>query len=240
LGLVPPTITVEPVASQTVYAGQSAQFSATVIGGQPLTYRWQAGAVGSGVYTNLANGGIFAGTTTTNLTISPVGLGNTADYILVVTNLAGSATSLVATLTVLPTFPAQNITMTAQDAIGQDWDTVGMWNDGQGGLPASVSPLELPGSTYEVLPGARLRSTDSATTATFPGNVLTIDGNGVYVNNPGPTALVGEFRFKQVAGGVGTVTVPRLVMNGGQLDLGNDGTVIVAGEIDIAANTPFN
>ena len=240
LGLVPPTITVEPVASQTLYAGQMAQFAATVIGGAPLVYRWQAGAVGSGVYTNLANGGVFAGATTTNLTISPVGLENTADYILVITNLAGSATSTVATLTVLPTSPAQNITLAAQDAIGQDWNTVGLWNDGVGGLPASVSALEFPGSTYEVLPGARLRSTDSATTATFPGDVLTIDGNGVYVNNPGPTALVGEFRFKQVSGGVGTVTVPRLVMNGGQLDLGNDGTVIVAGEIDIAANTPFN
>jgi Concanavalin A-like lectin/glucanases superfamily/Immunoglobulin domain len=241
LGLVPPTITVQPVASQTLYAGQTAQFSATVIGGQPLTYHWLAGAVGSGVYTNLANGGVFAGTTTTNLTISPVGLGNTADYILVVTNLAGSATSTVATLTVLPTFPAIiPITLAAQDAIGQDWDTAGLWNDGQGGLAASVSALEFPGSTYEVLPGARLRSTDGATTATFPGTVLTIDGNGVYVNNPGTTALVGEFRFKQVNGGVGTVTVPRLVMNGGQLDLGNDGTVIVAGEIDIAANTPFN
>ena len=240
LGLVPPTITVNPVASQTLYAGQTAQFTATVIGSQPLAYLWKAGAVGSGVYTNLPNGGIFSGTTTSNLTIGPIGVENTADYILVVTNLAGSANSLPATLTVLPTFPAQNITLAAQDAIGQDWDTVGLWNDGQGGLPASVSALEFPGSTYEVLPGARLRSTDSATTATFPGNVLTIDGNGVYVNNPAPTDLVGEFRFKQVVGGVGTVTVPRLVMNGGQLDLGNDGTVIVAGEIDIAANTPFN
>jgi hypothetical protein len=240
LGLVPPTITIQPVASQTLYAGQTAQFVATVIGSQPLAYQWQAGAVGSGVYTNLANGGIFAGATTTNLTISPIGLENTADYILVITNLAGLATSTIATLTVLPTSPAQNITLAAQDAIAQDWDTVGLWNDGMGGIPASVSAVEFPGSTYEVLPGARLRSTDSATTATFPGNVLTIDGNGVYVNNPAPTDLVGEFRFKQVAGGVGTVTVPRLVMNGGQLDLGNDGTVIVAGEIDIAANTPFN
>ena len=240
LGLVPPTITVEPVASQTLYAGQTAQFAATVLGGQPLTYQWQAGAVGSGVYTNLHNGGVFAGATTTNLTISPVGVGNSADYILVVTNMAGAATSTVATLTVLPTFPAENITLASQEAVGQDWDTAGLWNDGQGGLPASVSALEFPGSTYEVLPGARLRSTDGATTATFPGKVLTIDGNGVYVNNPGSTALVGEFRFKQIAGGVGTVTIPRLVMSGGQLDLGNDGTVIVAGEIDIEANTPFN
>ena len=237
LGLVPPTITVQPVASQTLYAGQTAQFVATVIGGQPLVCQWKAGAVGSGVYTNLPSGGIFSGTTTTNLSISPVGEGNTADYILVVTNLAGSAVSAVATLTVLPISPAENITLATQEAIPQDWDTVGLWSDG---LAASVSALSKPGSTYEVLPGARLRSPDGSTNATFPGSVLTIDGDGVWLNNPGPTAPIGEFRFKQIAGGSGIVTIPKLVMKGGQLDLGTDGTVIVAGEMDIVSNTPFN
>ena len=241
LGLVPPTITVEPIASQTLYVGQTAQFVASVIGGLPLYYQWQAGATGSGVYTNLHNVGTISGATTTNLTISPVDLPNSADYILIVTNGAGAATSTVSTLIVNPTYPAIiPITLAGQEAIGQDWDTTGMWNDGQGGLPASISSVEFPGSTYEVLPGARLRSTDSAATAAFPGGLLTIDGNGVYVNNPGATALVGEFRFKQLANSVATVTVPKLVMNGGQLDLGNDGVVTVLGEIDIVTNTPIN
>ena len=227
LGLVPPTITVEPVASQTLYAGQTAQFAATVIGGQPLAYQWQAGAVGSGVYTNLHNGGVFAGATTTNLTISPVGLENTADYILVVTNLAGSTASTVATLTVLPTSPAENITLSVQEATGNDWDIGTPWSDG---LAASVSSLSKPGSTYEVLPGGRLRSPAVPTSSIFPGNVLTVDGDGVWVNNN--DATIGEIRLKHstAAGTPGT---------GGQLDAGDNGLMVIQGEMDILANTPI-
>jgi hypothetical protein len=231
LGLVPPTITVEPVASQTVYAGQTAQFAVTVVGSQPLTYRWQAGAVGSGVYTNLPNGGIFSGSTTSNLIISPVALGNTADYIVVITNLAGSATSTVATLTVQPTFPPEQITMSGQEAIGNDWDTGSFWSDGN---PASVSAVEYPGSTYELLPGSLMRSpAGTALAYTFPGIVITNDGNGIYADPANA-----EIRFKQ-AGSVGTVVFPRLVVNGGRFDLGNAGVVDLQGEIDILSNAVF-
>jgi hypothetical protein len=232
LGLVPPTITVQPVASQTLYAGQTAQFVVTVIGSQPLAYQWQAGAVGSGVYTNLANGGNFAGATTTNLTISPIGLENTADYILVITNLAGLATSTIATLTVLPTSPAENITLSVQEAAGNDWDIGTPWSDG---LAASVSSPSKPGSTYEVLPGGRLRSPASPATSSFPGDVLTVDGNGIWVNNNGAT--IGEIRFKHAS--PGTVYFKKLVMNGGQLDSGDNGLVIITGEMDILTNTPI-
>src|SRR5207253_2140264 len=97
-------------------------------------------------------------------------------------------------------------------------------------------------NTYEVLPGARLRSPDGPVIANFPGRQLTLDGNSVWNVNPGAGALIGEFRFKQHTYGTvnGVVNFPRLRMNGGQLDVGNAGMLIIGGQIDILANTPIN
>jgi alpha-glucosidase (family GH31 glycosyl hydrolase) len=99
-----PTVGTQP-ASQTLYVSQTASFTVTASGTQPASYQWRVGAVGSGVYTNLPNGGQISGSTTTNLTISNLVAGNAADYVVVITNSVGSVTSSVATLTVLPASP---------------------------------------------------------------------------------------------------------------------------------------
>ena len=52
-------IIVTPLASQSVYVGQSATFTVVGGGSQPLTYQWQADT-GSG-FTNINNGGQFSG-----------------------------------------------------------------------------------------------------------------------------------------------------------------------------------
>jgi hypothetical protein len=232
LGMVAPTITIQPLASQMLFAQQTARFTATVIGSQPLYYQWMGGAIGSGVYTNMHNGGVYAGANSANFIISPVDLPNAGDYILVVTNLVGATTSTVATLTVQPVYgPAEQITMSGQEPLGADWDTGSYWSDGNA---ASNSAVWYPGSTYELLPGSRLRTpAGNATTYTFPGLVLTNDGIGIFNN-----ATNGEFRFKQAASG-GAVVVPRLVMNGGQVDLGNPGLVILKGQVDVVSNAIF-
>jgi alpha-L-arabinofuranosidase len=124
------------------------------------------------------------------------------------------------------------ITLSAQMAIGQDWETTGLWSDGNA---ASVSAAASPNTTYEVLPNARLR-TPATGGGTFPGNVLTVDGDGNFSSGGG--ANIGELRLKSSPN-----TFPRLVMNGGQLDQSIGGgagiNCVINGRMDILANTPF-
>src|SRR5205823_6078219 len=153
-----------------------------------------------------------------------------------------------ANLTITATNPvASNITMTNQEPTGNDWDigatTPGgntNWSDLN---PATYSAAQGPGNTYELLPGARLRTPDGPVTTAFPGRQLTVDANGVFSNAPTLGAPTAEIRFKQYTFGTnnnmvnGVVNFPKLRMNGGQLDTGNDGLLIIGGEIDILANT---
>src|SRR6185436_4418365 len=72
--------------------------------------------------------------------------------------------------------------------------------------------------------------------------LLTLDGDGIWNLNPAAGATISEIRFKQPTYGTvnGTVVFKKLVMKGGQLDVGNDGVLIVGGEINIQTNAPFN
>jgi hypothetical protein len=98
----PPTISASPT-NQTVYAGAAVSMYVNASGNPAPAYQWMAGAVGSNTYTNVPNAGNFSGADTSVLTISNVTPANQLDYIVVVTNVLGSATSIPpATLTVLP------------------------------------------------------------------------------------------------------------------------------------------
>jgi lysophospholipase L1-like esterase len=55
-------------------------------------YQWQAGPVG-GPYTNLIDGGRFAGTMTATLTVNDVGTNDTLEFVVGITNTAGGLTS---------------------------------------------------------------------------------------------------------------------------------------------------
>ena len=85
--LFPPTITNQP-ASQTATVGQSRSFSVGVSGTAPLRYQWRI------------NGTALTGATNATLTLGNVQTTNGGSYTAVVTNLVGSVTSAVATLTV--------------------------------------------------------------------------------------------------------------------------------------------
>jgi hypothetical protein len=242
-----PSIAVQP-AAQTLFQAQTAQFTGLAIGSAPLTYQWQAAPVGSGgPYTNLTDSGQFSGSTTPTLTMKNIDFANVADYIVTVANGAGATASTPATLNILATNAPANITMAVQEPSGNDWDigapTAGSntnWSDAN---PASYSAASSPGNTYEVLAGARLRSPDGPVITTFPGRRLTVDGDGVWNVNPAAGATIGEIRFKQHTYGrvSGIVNISQLAMNGGQLDVGNDGLLILGGgEIDILTNTPIN
>ena len=99
-----PAFTTEPT-TRTNVAGTTAQFSTSVTGTQPLTYRW----LKNGLLLN--NGGNVLGATSPTLTVSGVVEADGADYSVVVTNLFGSVTSSNATLVIVrpPTITAQPV-----------------------------------------------------------------------------------------------------------------------------------
>ncbi len=88
---VAPTITQQPSA-QSVCPGSTATFGITATGTAPLAYQWQKNSV------NLSNGGHYSGATMTTLTISSADSTDTTNYLCVVTNAGGSATSNQAAL----------------------------------------------------------------------------------------------------------------------------------------------
>ena len=92
----PPAIQFQP-SSITVDEGETVDFSVAASGTGPLNYRWLFNT------TNLlADGGNIGGATTVNLTLFNTLLTQGGDYSVIVSNAAGSITSLVARLTVNP------------------------------------------------------------------------------------------------------------------------------------------
>jgi hypothetical protein len=87
---VAPSITTQP-ASQTVTAGQTASFSVAATGTAPLSYQWKKNST-------TISGATSSSYTTPATTTSD----NGAQFTVVVSNVAGSLTSNVATLTVNP------------------------------------------------------------------------------------------------------------------------------------------
>ena len=85
--LIPPTITTQPT-NQTVNAGQTVLLAAAATGSAPLSYQWWF------------NSSPISGATSASHSLVNVQLVNAGGYSVVVTNSAGSITSLVATLTV--------------------------------------------------------------------------------------------------------------------------------------------
>lgn len=108
---VAPSISTNP-QSTTVTTGNSVQFSVVASGTAPLAYQWKK------------NGTAISGATSALYTIGTAALSDAADYTVVITNAAGTATSSAATLTVTsaPTPPAinthpQSATVTAGNTV---------------------------------------------------------------------------------------------------------------------------
>jgi hypothetical protein len=98
VALAHPAITQNP-ASVSVYVGQTATFTVAASGGN-LSYRWQSAPSGSSTFTNIA------GATATSYTTPVLALtDNGTQFRCIATNTVASATSMVATLTVLLVAP---------------------------------------------------------------------------------------------------------------------------------------
>src|SRR5437762_3969921 len=95
---VAPSITTQPM-NQTVTAGQTATFTVVATGTAPLSYQWQKN-------TTAISGATSASYTTPATTSAD----NSAKFVVVVSNTAGSVTSNAATLTVNSAATAPSIT----------------------------------------------------------------------------------------------------------------------------------
>jgi hypothetical protein len=91
-----PTI-LSQTASLTNYVGTNISLTVVAAGTQPFSYQWLSGAIGSGIYTNIVAGGNITGFTNSVLTFNNTVPGNQADYVVVITNIAGAVTSSVPT-----------------------------------------------------------------------------------------------------------------------------------------------
>ena len=96
--LVAPSITTQP-QSLSVTTGLSASFSVSVSGSSPLSYQW------------IKDGSAIAGATSTTYTLSNVTSSNAGNYVVVVSNPAGSAPSNPALLTVTAASVAPTLTL---------------------------------------------------------------------------------------------------------------------------------
>lgn len=88
--IVPPTITSEPI-SETLPIGDTAKLAVSALGSYPLHYQWSLDDPR----------GYMTGATNASLIFEPLLIQDEADYLVIITNAYGSATSTVATLTVL-------------------------------------------------------------------------------------------------------------------------------------------
>jgi hypothetical protein len=185
----PPFITAQP-QSGTNCLGTTATFTVTATNG-PLFYRWRKGTQ------DLANGGNVSGATTATLTLTSVSPADAANYSVVVTNMAGTAPSTAATLTVVPppTASVNSATIclggsatltTSSDARGPGY----LWSPG-GATTASITVSPTSTTTYTVT------LTDGTT-----GCVNS--GSGTVTVNPLPTVSVNSETI--CAGGSATLT----------------------------------
>jgi alpha-tubulin suppressor-like RCC1 family protein len=90
----PPVILTQP-ANQTVPLNSTAQLAGTLMGQSLLSYQWLFNG------TNLVDDGRITGSATGSLSISNALLSDSGNYYFVVTNSLGSATSTVASVTVI-------------------------------------------------------------------------------------------------------------------------------------------
>jgi lysophospholipase L1-like esterase len=88
---VKPVIAVQP-REKFLLQTSSAVFSVVADGAPAPEYQWQAGPVG-GPYTNLVEGGRYAGTATAALTVNNISTNDSIEFVVGVTNVAGGLVS---------------------------------------------------------------------------------------------------------------------------------------------------
>src|SRR5207249_4928084 len=132
--------------------------------------------------------------------------------------------SIICLLVLQSSVQADNFTTTVRQAIGENWNGP-IWQ------PGGVSPAA--GNTYECLAGGgptRLRNPATAGVQTFPGDSLQLDsGSEIRAKAPGAT-----LDFPGVSGNAG------LLMNGGNIDTGDNAVFPVTGVILVQTDSTMS
>lgn len=130
-----PSITTQP-QSQTNFAGANVVFSVIATGTDPLSYQWRH------TTTNLP------GATASSLSLTNIQSVDAGNYSVVVTNIAGSVTSSIATLTITIGPAITNQPQSLSVLIGQDAAfTVGAAGAGTLSYQWRFSAINIPGAT---------------------------------------------------------------------------------------------
>jgi pectate disaccharide-lyase len=182
---VAPVITNQP-QNRTVAEGQNTSFSVGVSGSAPLAYQWYS-----------TPDTLLAGKTSSTLSLSTVTTNQSGGYFVIVTNVAGAATSSVATLTVTSAPPAAPaITTQPQDQSVTEGDNATFTVAATGTPPLGYQWYF---NTNTALSGA--------TNAT-----LTL--NSVTTNDAGGYSIIVTNNYGSVTGVVATLTVYPAPTNG--------------------------
>ena len=129
-----PAIITQP-ASQIIEVGSNAVLSVTIQGALPLHVQWQFNGA------NLADNGHITGSSGTNLNIEDLTAADSGNYDVVITNLYGSATSQIASLTV-SLFPP--VITSPTNAVGQQGFPFNYQTMVTGTLPITFGAAGLP------------------------------------------------------------------------------------------------
>jgi hypothetical protein len=156
---VPPYITAQPVGGQSVNPtnGSVVKFSVTAGGNSPLAYQWyfNNSASYSGATTLVDNVTHYTNSTTSQVTITNLTTADTGYYFVVITNNYGSATSALASLTVVQVTPGvMGFTNLLNGQLQLVWSFSGMLQTAtnvtgpyvtvtNAGLPVTASPYTI-------------------------------------------------------------------------------------------------
>ncbi|HRI15508.1 MAG TPA: immunoglobulin domain-containing protein [Verrucomicrobiota bacterium] len=181
--LVPPQFESQP-ASRTNFVGSRATFSVTVFGTPPFSFQWRKDTV------PLSDSGIVSGSSTATLTLDNVQSVNSGNFDVIVSNLAGSAVSQPALLTVRPlTLPVTDYLEWYKGDSQQfdtllDGQTIANWKPENGSF-STPGTIQIPGQ--EIIYRRSIAELNGMPALEFPGgtstitNIATIDFNGVSI-----------------------------------------------------------
>jgi hypothetical protein len=133
-----PPVFVQPPQAFTTYVGRSITNAVSVYG-QLLSYQWfKCKADGTSLTPLL--GAQFSGTNTATFVVSPVGLADSTNYVIIVTNPGGSITSSPALLSV-SVAPAHTFVNYSNQVYKQDFNTLPIpaGSSAEGGNPLTIN-----------------------------------------------------------------------------------------------------
>lgn len=178
--ITPPTITTQP-AGQSAPLGSNVSFTVAAGGTSPFNFRWQK------------NGGDIAGANSDTLSLSNVQDADAATYTVVVSNAAGSATSVGAALTVIT---PPSISLQPEPQTVNAGATANFFVSANGTAPLGYrwrkDGNDIPGATSSSLAVANAQDGDAGTYTVVVFNAagsVTSDGVALAVTHIVPPAI---------------------------------------------------